>query len=184
MAKLRLSRELTRERDVTGEMTCSLAFWGDTTQTTDAWVGWLDLMERASERLQAPLSHIGVTGAGFSAKAVGGRRGVPRLRKALNSGRSVRRVSGYSVPASFATVAFDYQLHMVRGGGSIVLTAATSLADDVADVLCGLRDAVREHIAVRRGELFFLSKQELPFFYVNGDAAPEGFSTLRVVERY
>lgn len=167
------------------EKSVTICYWGSAKTVGESWLNWLDACDEISAALNAPLTHIGVKAAGFSSKALEYSRTRQKLKDAARSGREISRISVYSMPDVFETVAFDYMLHATKSSRFV----AVSVSGSISSALLSQKDNIAKILScqldqIERTEIFSLTKDEVPMMYVMGAMDANSMKGFKLFQKF
>lgn len=145
------------------EKVVSITLWGNGIEK-EMWLNWYQDMENLMQRLGYEPSHIGIQSASFRSRKI---LTVARKKKdiiaAITSGEKPSSFSCYSLPKDYKTASFDYDFLGVRTKQyiSVILKEVDYNKLNVKSVISQLK----EYIHYEYGEIYRMSKEEMPLLY-------------------
>lgn len=144
-------------------------------------------MEQTARKFGVDQTHLGILGDGFtSGKGLTYKRALNRVKRSLDFGKSISTVEGYAMPPDYGTLAFDYELYQARDAiaGYVLLSVTGPAGELVISDSSNWRNLISEHISVKRCEIFTMSQDESPAFYVAGMTSGQHCRSLEILRKF
>lgn len=145
------------------EKVISITLWGDGIQK-EKWLNWYQDIENIMKSLGYKPTHIGIQSKSFcGGKILTIKRKKKDIFDTIDTGENPSSFSCYSLPKDYRTASFDYDFLGVRKEGyiSIIVKEVDYNKLNVKRVIYQLN----EYINYQYGEIYMMSKGEMPLIY-------------------
>lgn len=169
----------------------TIVLYGDfDIQDNSQWKEWLQSMNEYMEKLCCPPTHF----AAHNEKVFTSLQIIPiqkyrkKLEKSFLEDNSINYMELMQLPEEFELAMYDYVARGCRIKDKIMDEANIHLSLP-NDLFLKINqdefiEEQKKYITFRHGEIFTLSNDEQPFFYVTGLKDKEDFETLSVIKRF
>lgn len=145
------------------EKVISITLWGNGIQK-DKWLNWYQDVENIMKSLGYKPTHIGIQSKTFcSGKILTVARKKNDIFTTIVAGENPSSFSCYSLPKDYRTASFDYDFLCVRNKKyiSLIVKAVDYDKLNLESVISQLKD----YIDYECGEIYIMSKKEMPLIY-------------------
>ncbi|ARU60934.1 hypothetical protein CBW65_07440 [Tumebacillus avium] len=167
------------------EHTTTIVLYGELDEKDgQGWLNWLEYAQNLSGRLGFPANYVGVRGETFkSGKVLTLKRTVKRIQKAVENNEQIQNISFYSLPDDFGTAIFDYDVYLSRCSdyAQVLVTMSSEryARIDSQEVI----DELKQHIRFSSGEVFTMSRRDVPSLYAAKLNPPGTHKSVQVIDR-
>ncbi|WP_139015498.1 hypothetical protein [Metabacillus indicus] len=170
------------------EMTTSIALYGEIDEfDTNKWIEFYRISKELSRNFSFESNYIGLNGEEFkSGKVLTIKRTEKRLLKSLTEGHDLFSMALISLPENFTQAAFDYNFYLGREKNEendkqskIILTISSQEFKRIN--IASIIPALKEFIEFKEGEIFELSRYEVPLFYASKINEMKDYESLKIV---
>ncbi len=145
------------------EKVISITLWGNGIQK-EKWLNWYQDVEKLMKNLGYKPTHIGIQSKSFcSGKILTVARKKKDILATIAAGEKPSSFSCYSLPKDYRTASFDYDFLGVRKEGyiSVIVKEVDYNKLNIKSVISQLK----EYINYEYGEIYMMSKEEMPLIY-------------------
>lgn len=145
------------------EKVISITLWGDGIQK-EKWLNWYQDIENLMKSLGYKPTHIGIQSKSFcSGKILTVARKKKEILETIATGENPSSFSCYSLPKDYSTASFDYDFLSVRKEGYISVIVKEVDYNNL-NIKCVISQ-LKEYINYECGEIYMMSKEEMPLIY-------------------
>lgn len=162
--------------------TISIALWGDG-RVFGKWLEWYCDMGDVFQKLGYKRTHLGITSPSFQGdRILTVARKEKQILQVLKDGEIPEDLMCYSLPKGFRQAAFDYEVDATRAGEYIHLemNASDFPKIDAEQVI----DLLKKYIELDHGEIFQMSRYEVPLLYVAANNPVSMYPSLQIIKRF
>lgn len=145
------------------EKVISITLWGNGIQK-EKWLNWYQDVENLMKSLGYKPTHIGIQSKSFcSGKILTVARKKKDILATIAAGENPSSFSCYSLPKDYRTASFDYDFLGVRNEEyiSVIVKEVDYKKLNIKNVVSQLK----EYIDYEYGEIYTMSKEEMPLIY-------------------
>lgn len=145
------------------EKVIAITLWGNGIQK-EKWLNWYQDVENLMKSLGYKPTHIGIQSKSFcSGKILTVARKKKDILATIAAGENPSSFSCYSLPKDYRTASFDYDFLGVRNEEyiSVIVKEVDYKKLNIKNVVSQLK----EYINYEYGEIYMMSKEEMPLIY-------------------
>lgn len=159
----------------------SISLYGNIVDDKIEWMSWYKKTKSIISMLGYEANYFSVEGGNMtSGKVMKIKRSEKKLLNNIENDESIKWISVYSLPASYKSASFDYDVFLTRNTGYVsLMTNQSDLNKFDEDKLIEL---LKDHINFRNGEIYEMDRKECPLLYVSKVNSISFFKTLKVIK--
>lgn len=162
--------------------TISMVLWGNF--RNENWYEWYLDSQNLFSILGYRMTHLGVIGDAFRSKgAVTVARKEKAILAALKRGEKPSSFSCFSLPKDFRTVAYDYDVHLVRDVDENFIFLTINFSDFSEEKEKAFLELMGKHFITAEGEIYQMDRSETPLMYAFKEGPLDRYQSLRVLKK-
>ena len=160
----------------------SITYFGKAIDDSRIWLRWYEFSVDLFKKIEYIANYVSIKSQSMSSgKVMKIERVEKKIKKVIENGESIRRLSLFSLPPNFSSASFDYNVMAVRSSDFLTLILDSDIYDN--KISFEIIDSLKKYIKPEKGEIYTMDRYDSPLAYAFRVNPIDSFKSLNIIKK-